>query len=100
MNKNNKVNPIDALYDENNEDNIFLYNENDEPIEFAQIAVIPIEERVFVILKPIEAVEGIADDEALVFEIIDDEEIHIVQDEKIATKVFDIYYEMLNKEGK
>ena len=98
MNKN-KVNPIDALYDENNEDNIFLYNENDEPIEFAQIAVIPIEENVYVILKPIEPVEGIADDEALVFEIIDDEEIHIVQDEKIATKVFDIYYEMLNKEG-
>ncbi len=98
MNKN-KVSPIDALYDENNEDNIFLYNENDEPIEFAQIAVIPIEENVYVILKPIEPVEGIADDEALVFEIIDDEEIHIVQDEKIATKVFDIYYEMLNKEG-
>ena len=98
MNKN-KVNPIDALYDENNEDNIFLYNENDEPIEFAQIAVIPIEENVYVILKPIEPVEGIADDEALVFEIIDDEEIHIVKDEKIATKVFDIYYEMLNKEG-
>ena len=98
MNKN-KVSPIDALYDENNEDNIFLYNENDEPIEFAQIAVIPIEENVYVILKPIEPVEGIADDEALIFEIIDDEEIHIVQDEKIATKVFDIYYEMLNKEG-
>ena len=98
MNKN-KVNPIDALYDENNEDNIFLYNENDEPIEFAQIAVIPIEENVYAILKPIEQVEGTADDEELVFEIIDDEEIHIVQDEKIATKVFDIYYEMLNKEG-
>ena len=96
MNKN-RVNPIDAIYDENNEDNIVLYNENDEPMEFEQIAVIPIEDNVYVILKPAIPVEGIADDEALVFEIIDDKEIHIVADEKLATKVFDIYYKMLEE---
>ena len=49
------------------------------------------------VLKPAIPVEGIADDEALVFEIIDDEEIHIVVDEKLATKVFDIYYKMLEE---
>ena len=49
MNKN-RVNPIDAIYDENNEENIVLYNENDEPVEFEQIAVIPIEDNVYVIV--------------------------------------------------
>lgn len=37
------MNPIDQIFDENNNDNIILYNENDEPMEFMQIAVIPLD---------------------------------------------------------
>ena len=44
------VNAIDALFDENNTDNIVLYNEKEEPVEFEQIAIIPIEENVYAIL--------------------------------------------------
>ena len=91
---------IDKIYDPDNEENIILYNENDEPVEFAQIAVIPLEERVFVILKPLDVVEGVADDEALVFEINekDDETLKIVTDMSLAERVFDEYYKLLNED--
>lgn len=96
-----QVNPIDAIFDPNNEDNIVLYNENDEPMEFIQIAVIPIEERTFVILKPAIPMKGIADDEAITFEIKQNDEGHdtleIVLDEDLIDKVFEIYADLVNK---
>jgi hypothetical protein len=42
-------NIFDKLYDENNNDNITLYNEHGEPVEFEQIAIIPIEDNVYFI---------------------------------------------------
>ena len=45
------------------------FNEKGEKISFEQIAVIPLEERIFAILKPIEKTEGVGEDEALVFEV-------------------------------
>lgn len=47
------MNPIDQIFDENNCDPIVLYNENNEAVTFDQIAVIPIEKEVYVILKPV-----------------------------------------------
>ena len=43
-----------------------------------------------------------SEDEALVFEIVDDEEsdesyIEIVNDEKIINKVFDVYYKLVEE---
>ena len=39
-------NVFDKLYDENNNDNVILYNEQGDPVEFEQIAIIPYNEQV------------------------------------------------------
>ena len=57
-----KVNGIDALFDENNTDNIVLYNEREEEVEFEQVAIIPIIENLYAILKPVQKIDGVADD--------------------------------------
>ena len=67
-------NPIDSLFDEDDNSPIVLFNEKGEKISFEQIAVIPLEERVFAILKPIEKTEGVGEDEALVFEVVEPED--------------------------
>ncbi len=97
-----EANAVDALFDPNNNDNVVLYNEKDEPIEFEQIAIIPLANSVYVILRPVEKVEGVADDEAFVFEIIEDEEegdtIHLVEDEKLIDEVFAEYNKLLDED--
>ena len=94
--------PVELLLDENNNENIKLYDEKNECVEFEQIATIPMNERIFVILKPVTAMENVAEDEAIVFEIqeIDEEDcLVVVTEDKIIDKVFDEYYEMLKSEG-
>lgn len=96
------LSPIDMLLDEENTDNIKLYNEDNQEVEFEQIALVPIEDKTYAILKPVATMEGIADDEALVFVIdeIDDEDcLVIVEDDTIIDKVFEEYYKMLKDEG-
>ena len=83
------------IMDENNAENIVMYNDNNEPVEFQQIAVIPLQGNVFVILRPVGEVEGIGEDEALVFAIdeIDGEEcLTIVVDDEAVDQVFEEYY--------
>jgi len=90
------------LLDENNTDNIKLFNEDNQEVEFEQIALVPIQNRVYALLKPVLSMEGIADDEALVFAIeeVDDEDcLVIVEEDEIIDKVFEEYYEMLRAEG-
>ena len=76
------INVIDRLLDENDEEPVTLYDENDKETEFEQVAIIPLEEKIYVILKPITKIEGVADDEGLVFVIeeIDDEDIDYFKD--------------------
>ncbi|MBQ4112006.1 MAG: DUF1292 domain-containing protein [Clostridia bacterium] len=93
-------NPIDKIFDENDSDPIILYNETGQQVAFEQIALIPLDGRVYVILQPIELLEGMADDEALVFEILqhDGEDVlTIVFDEEIIDAVFDAYYALLDE---
>ena len=57
MKEEKQLNPIEQILDENNIDNIVLYNENDEPFEFEQIAIIPLEDgekqSLYAILLPV-----------------------------------------------
>ena len=98
----NMENAIDALFDENNTENIKLYNEKDEEIEFEQIALIPLDDVVYAILKPVMEIDDIAEDEAFVFEIVDDEDngesLRLVEDDKIIDAVFDEYNKLLDEE--
>lgn len=93
---------IELLLDENNTENLKLYDENNKETEFEQVAVIPLNEKVYAILKPVTKIVGVNDDEALVFAIeeIDDEDcLVIVDDEKVVDDVFKEYYELLKAEG-
>ena len=92
-------NPIDALFDEENNDAIILFNEKGEEIAFEQIALIPLE-KTYAILKPIQPMEGLGENEGLVFSIEVNEETNeeylaLVVDEAIIDKVFDVYDELV-----
>lgn len=96
------LSPIDMLFDENNTENIKLYNEENQEVEFEQIALVPIDDKTYAILKPAKPMEGVADDEAIVFAIeeIDDEDcLVIVDDDAVVDQVFEEYYKMLKEEG-
>ncbi len=103
--KKEQLNPIDQLFDENNFDNIFLEDENHKKVEFKQIGLIPLDERVFAVLQPVKNVFDLAEDEALVFEIVEDKNpdesyIELCQDEEIIDKVFAELNDLLIKENK
>ncbi len=87
-------NPMDRLLDVNDSDPIILYGEDGQEIAFEQIALIPLNERLYVIMQPVELLEGMADDEALVFEITeqDDEPVlSVVLDDEVIDAVFEKY---------
>lgn len=92
---------IDKLFDENNNENIILFNEKGEEIAFEQIAIIPIKERIFCILKPVILISGMDPAEGLVFEVVtenEEEKIVLVTDETIIDEVFDIYLGLIEKD--
>ena len=96
------VNPIDQLFDPNNSDNIVLYNDKDEPIEFEQIAIIPLDNANYAILQPVKKLEGLQDDEAFAFEVVEDEEngdtLQLVEDDALIDRIFDEYKELYNSQ--
>jgi hypothetical protein len=94
---------IDKLFDENNNENIYLYNKKGEQVEFEQIALIPIKDTLYVILKPVRPIEGLGEDEGLVFEVKADENeteyLSLVTDESVIDAVFDIYDKLIEEQG-
>ena len=96
--------PIHRLLDPKDNAPIVLYDENDNKVEFEQIALIPLEERVYAILKPANKMEGVADDEALVFSFQEDDEqapvLVVEENDKIIDQVFDVYNKLLDEEDK
>lgn len=93
---------VDMLLDQNDDDDIILFNESGDKMQFEQIAVVPIDETIYAILKPTEEMEGVKDDEAIVFKIVetdDDEWLEIEENDEKIDKVFEIYYKMLKDEG-
>ena len=102
--ENEELSILDILLDEDNEDPITLYDENDKAIRFDQVAIIPMDDKLYAILKPIDEMEGVADDEAIVFYINEDGNgdatLDIETDEPVAMRVFDEYYKLLDKAEK
>ena len=96
--------PIHRLLDPKDNDPIVLYDENDNKVEFEQIALIPLEDRLYAILKPAKKMEGVADDEAIVFSFQEDDEqapvLVVEENDKTIDKVFEIYNQLLDEEDK
>ena len=100
-NQTENLDVLDILLDEENESPITLYDENDKAIQFDQVAIIPLEEKLFAILKPIDEMEGVSDDEAIVFRVDEKEsgenDLVIETDEALAMRVFDEFYRLLDE---
>ena len=88
---------LEILLDEDNTDNITLEHENGGIYEFEQIAVIPNDGKLYCILHPITKIEGIANDEAVVFNITEEGIISVEEDELTILEIFDQYYELLEE---
>ena len=89
---------IDILLDEDNDDNIILYDENDHPNEFEQVAVVPFNGKVYAILKPVNCMEDVGADEAVVFCIEEFEGEYMLfpeQNDAVGEAVFNEYYSLL-----
>ena len=99
-----EVSIFDIILDEENFDNIVLYDEKNKPEEFEQVAYIPLEDKDYAILKPVKPFEGMQDDEAIVFEMAEDEDgeqLIAVSDEKVIDAVFAEYNKLFDeKESK
>ena len=111
MENNEEIKPIDlldVLLDQDNKEPIVLMDETGKQMAFEQVAVIPYEvrkeKRLYCVLKPLDKIEGIADDEAIVFLVDTDDEgnsvIKIEEDEEVAIAVFDKYYDLLEEAQK
>lgn len=90
---------IDRIFDENDNDPVVLYS-NDMAIEFDQVAIIPLDGEIYVMLAPITKIEGINNDEAFVFSIEEnneEESLSLITDSEILDKVFDEYYKLLER---
>ncbi len=100
-----KVDLLDVLLDENNTAPIYMTDTNGKRLKFDQIAVIPYgEDALYCILKPISKIEGINDDEAIVFRVDEDDDgeavLNLEENEEIAIAVFDQYYSLVEEEEK
>ena len=65
--------PLEMILDEDCDENIVLFDEDGESTEFEQIAVIPMNEKVYCILRPVD-MPDLDEDEAFVFAIVEDDE--------------------------
>ena len=97
--KNEAGIPEDELASD--EDNIVtLLSATGEEIDFVEIAGIAHEGKFYVILQPVELLEGMSDDEALVFEVAasgDDAQYSIVLDDDIIDAVFAEYEKLFEQ---
>lgn len=82
---------VEIILDENNEENVTLsYGENEEEVEFEQVAVVELDDDVFAILHPLDAIDGIEEEEVLVFKINkENKAIELVEDPDIIDEVID-----------
>lgn len=92
---------VDVLLDENNKEPIVLEDAKGKRYSFEQIAVIPYNEKLYCVLKPIDQIEGVNDDEAIVFVVHEEEgkepALMVETDEEVAMQVFEEYYNLLDE---
>lgn len=92
--KNNVIDPIDQILDEQNDDNIFYPDENNVLIEYEQIAVIFLEstQKSYAILIPATTEEDEDYAEGVFFEIDEKKKkLYPITDEKIIDEIIETY---------
>ena len=87
--------------EERNDDIITLLSATGEEIDFVEIAGIAHQGNFYAILQPVELIEGMDDDEALVFKVSrgenGEDKFEIELDDEIIDAVFEEYNRLLDK---
>lgn len=90
----------DILFNKRNNDLIILENDKGEEVTFSQIYATIIEGVVYCILAPVEGIYTKHTDDAFLFALDEDDSLVIVNDMRLAEKIFDEYYiEVLDEVG-
>ena len=90
----------DILFNKRNNDLIILENDNGEEVTFSQIYATIIDGVAYCILAPVEGIHTSHDDDAFLFVLGEDDSLNIVEDMRLAEKIFDEYYiEVLDEVG-
>lgn len=93
-------NPLDQILDENNTENVILYDADNKPIEFEQVALIPLERtgKLYAIMIPVTPMEGVNEGEGVLF-VIDEikGDIEIERDDAIIDEVLTIYKTLIEE---
>ena len=88
--------------EEEEEEVITLATPDGEEVDFTEIAAVEFEDKLYVIMQPVELFEGMEDDEALVFAVTDENEedarFDVVSDDRIIDGVFAEYYKLLDEQ--
>ena len=93
-------NPIEQILDENNTDNIVLFDDQQNPITFEQVALIPLDRTnaLYAILIPITPMQGVNEGEGVLFEVDEQKQsLEVVNDQQIIDEVLEVYQALLDE---
>lgn len=94
---------LDIILDPENSDPIVLQDDQGKKITFEQVAVVPYDGKIYVVLKPVDKIQGVKEDEAIVFlcdETTKPTTLRPESDQEIAVKIFDEYYNLVEEANK
>ncbi len=85
---------VDRLFDDNNFEPVVIKDNDGKEVEFDQVAVVDYEGSYYAVLCPITKLEGVGEDEVLIFEIDEENDrLNYVEDEKVANDIIDLLAE-------
>lgn len=88
----------------NEDDIVTLQTESGESVDFVEVAGIAYNKNFYVILQPVELLDGMEDDEALVFKVSrgadGEDKFEIELDDEIIDAVFREYNRLLDEQSK
>lgn len=100
MAKMTAKNPLEQILDENNTENVILYDAENKPIEFEQVALIPLERtgKLYAIMIPVTPMQGVNEGEGVLF-VVDEikGDIEIERDDAIIDEVLTIYKTLIEE---
>lgn len=90
-------------YCNDDDDIVVLHNEEtDKDEEFYILATLDVDERWFAVFQPVEPLEDIAEDEVLIYEMVEDNDnkeyrFAPIEDDELLQKVFDEFMKMVEE---
>ena len=90
---------LDRICSPDDEEAIVLMGEGGEEFAFEKIAVVPQDDGLYIIMKPVQPMDGVGEDEGLVFLVNEGmRRFELVVDEGIIDRIFQIYDDLVDQE--